>query len=76
MSWEVEFRGEAANALLKTISVYLVQRNVYARHASIVNSSGTGKSRMVDQLGKIIITVPMCLRDPKSAGLIYHRSLG
>ena len=31
---------------------------------------------MVDELGKTIVTVPMCLRDPKSSGLIYHRSLG
>ena len=31
---------------------------------------------MVDQLGKIIITVPICLRGPQSSGLIYHRSLG
>jgi hypothetical protein len=41
-----------------------------------VNSSGTGKSRMVDELGKTIITVPMCLRDPQSSGLVYHRPLG
>ncbi len=29
------------------------------RLTTIVNSSGTGKSRMVDQLGKEIITVPI-----------------
>ena len=74
-SWfDLDFRGDAAKALLKTISVYLVQQKVYAQHAVIVNSSGTGKSRMVDELAKTIITVPMCLRGPKSSGWIYYCS--
>jgi len=73
--WKAAFKGQAAKVLLETILVYLVKENIYARHANIVHSSGTGKSRMVDELGKTVITVPMCLRDPKSSGLIYNRSL-
>ncbi|KAM6503962.1 hypothetical protein JOM56_000905 [Amanita muscaria] len=63
-AWETDFKGNAAEVLLTTISNYLKKErgNVYARHASIVNSSGTGKSRMVDQMALEIITVPMCLR--------------
>ncbi|KAI0260662.1 hypothetical protein BC834DRAFT_534129 [Gloeopeniophorella convolvens] len=68
-SWECDYRGDAARVLLITISDYLVVgRGVYFQHANIVNSSGTGKSRMVDELSKTIITVPMCLRDPASTG--------
>jgi len=35
-----------------------------------LNSSGTGKSRLVDEVSKSIITVPMCLRPEGSHGLI------
>jgi hypothetical protein len=48
---------------METIADYLSKdRSPYARLTTIVNSSGTGKSRMVDQLGTEVITVPMCLR--------------
>jgi hypothetical protein len=55
--------------LLQTISSYLdKKKSSYSRQAAIVNSSGTGKSRMVDQLAMQIITVPMCLRSDPSTG--------
>jgi hypothetical protein len=60
-AWKEEFKGNAAETLLDMISVYLAQRNVYSYHANILNSSGTGKSRLVDELAKTIITVPICL---------------
>ncbi|KAI0245004.1 hypothetical protein BJV78DRAFT_1270708, partial [Lactifluus subvellereus] len=48
-AWSSTFKGDAANVLLATISNYLdKQRDPYTRQTSIVNSSGTGKSRMVD----------------------------
>ncbi|KAI0259430.1 hypothetical protein BC834DRAFT_974310 [Gloeopeniophorella convolvens] len=59
----------ATDVLLAIISDYLkTKRNNYAPLASIINSSGTGKSRMVDELAKTIISVPMCLRDAGSKG--------
>jgi hypothetical protein len=68
-AWKFTFKGDGANVLLTTISNYLdKQRNPYARHSSIINSSGTGKSRMVDELATKIITVPMCLREDGSQG--------
>ncbi|KAM6489485.1 hypothetical protein JOM56_015042 [Amanita muscaria] len=69
-AWESEFKGDAADVLLTTVSDYLnnERKGVYARHASTINSSGTGKSRMVDQIGMEIITVPMCLRQDGSKG--------
>ncbi|KAF8333428.1 uncharacterized protein EI90DRAFT_3051997, partial [Cantharellus anzutake] len=63
LAWNSTFQGGIANVLLESIADYLSKdRTSYVRLTSIVNSSGTGKSRMVDQLGKEIITVPMCLR--------------
>ncbi|KAF8492177.1 hypothetical protein F5888DRAFT_1806903 [Russula emetica] len=68
-AWQRVFRGEAATVLLLTISSYLdKKRDPYSRQATIVNSSGTGKSRMVDQLATKIITVPVCLRPDPSTG--------
>jgi hypothetical protein len=66
LAWDSEFKGDLTSVLLDTIADYLSRdRNAYARVTTIVNSSGTGKSRMVDQLGKQIITVPMCLRQTR-----------
>lgn len=68
-AWQRAFKGEAAEVLLLTISSYLdKKRDPYSRQATIVNSSGTGKSRMVDQLATRIITVPMCLRPDPNTG--------
>ena len=68
-AWVHTFKGDTATVLLQTISSYLDKgRGSYARQATIVNSSGTGKSRMVDELATKIITVPMCLRSEPSSG--------
>ncbi len=74
-AWKGEFKGNAAEALLDTIAVYLALDGVYSYHANILNSSGTGKSRLVDELSKSIITVPICLRPEGSHGLIRIGSL-
>jgi hypothetical protein len=68
-AWISTFRGNAHLVLLETIADLLDRnRNPYARLTNIINSSGTGKSRTVDQLGKKIITVPMCLRSESTEG--------
>ena len=72
VAWRSKFKGESVDRLLKTISDYLDEkRDCYARLSTIVNSSGTGKSRMVDQLSMQIITVPMCLRTQGGRGLSH-----
>ena len=43
---------------------------VYAHYAAIVQSSGMGKSRTVDELGKQHFSIPMNLRDATSTGAI------
>ncbi|KAI0299888.1 hypothetical protein BC826DRAFT_716613 [Russula brevipes] len=68
-AWGNQFKGDAADVLLRTISDFLnKQRRVYARGTWIINSSGTGKSRMVDQVAMTIITIPMCLRAARTQG--------
>ncbi|KAI0257920.1 hypothetical protein BC834DRAFT_848155 [Gloeopeniophorella convolvens] len=70
-SWDLPYQGNAARVLLDIISDYLKKRRVtYDPLASIINASGTGKSRMVDELAKTIISVPMCLRDAGSKGVL------
>jgi hypothetical protein len=53
-TWQREFKGEAATTLLQTISSYLDSKtDPYARQATIINSSGTGKllAQFVDPRG-------------------------
>ncbi|TFK53306.1 hypothetical protein OE88DRAFT_1733256 [Heliocybe sulcata] len=68
-SWNREFKGAAVDVLLKTLSSFMDRgRDPYARYATFVNSSGTGKSRIVDELGKRVVVVPMCLRQGGTYG--------
>jgi hypothetical protein len=65
-AWDAPFKGVTADLLLESIPMYLKEGR--RLHANIVNSSGTGKSRMVDEVAKKIITVPMCLRENGDRG--------
>jgi hypothetical protein len=40
----------------------------YSNYLPIVQSSGTGKSRMVDELAGEIFTIPLNLREPNTSG--------
>lgn len=75
-AWNSDFKGDAANALINIITDLLSPTNqAYARAMYIINSSGTGKSRMVDEISRTIITVPMCLRRRGSQGATIHPCL-
>ncbi|KIM77883.1 hypothetical protein PILCRDRAFT_604604 [Piloderma croceum F 1598] len=51
---------------------------IYARAISILQSSGTGKSRLLTEVGKQTFTLPICLRNPNDPGYppsdaaVYH----
>ena len=63
------FKGDGIHLLIETIANYLDKKwDVYTRHASIVNSSRIGKSHIMDQMAKEIITVPICLRNDETEG--------
>ncbi|KAJ2969382.1 hypothetical protein NUW54_g12977 [Trametes sanguinea] len=60
-AWQEPYK-HTGNMLERVLSVYMKDTsNHYARDASITQSSGTGKSRMVDELAKQIFCIPMSL---------------
>ncbi|TDL22981.1 hypothetical protein BD410DRAFT_828046 [Rickenella mellea] len=64
-AWECEFKGESHKLLHRAISEMNLQRTgkTYANFVPIVQSSGMGKSRAVDELGKLVFSVPFNLRN-------------
>ena len=49
----------------------LDKNNVYALYCSIIQSSGMGKSRLLDQLSKTYFMIPINLRNASADGLSY-----
>ncbi|PBK71265.1 hypothetical protein ARMSODRAFT_1003086 [Armillaria solidipes] len=71
MSWSREFQGSGVKALEQHIWHYLVVKSVpypYTAFMSITQSSGMGKSRLIDEFSKIHFVIPLNLRDPSSTG--------
>ncbi|KAH8116519.1 hypothetical protein DFH11DRAFT_1876339 [Phellopilus nigrolimitatus] len=69
--WNREFVGTVDEALWVHIKECLYERSLnkkYANLCPIIQSSGTGKSRAVDQLGRMHFILPICLRDPETTG--------
>ncbi|KAK2464489.1 hypothetical protein APHAL10511_003468 [Amanita phalloides] len=70
-SWEHPFQGSAAIGLWEHITTHYKHSDnieVYAPFASIVQSSGMGKSRTVDELAKDHFIIPINLRGARSTG--------
>ncbi|KIL67286.1 hypothetical protein M378DRAFT_9526 [Amanita muscaria Koide BX008] len=68
-SWERPYVGQAAEALWTHIrSHYNTNKQIYEHSCSVVQSSGMGKSRTVDELGKKCFSIPINLRDAQSTG--------
>ena len=69
LSWGHPYKGSAHRALWGHIKTYATSKDYYAPYCSIVQSSGTGKSRCIDELGKEHLVVPMSLRRPGTRGV-------
>ncbi|KAJ2927619.1 hypothetical protein H1R20_g9470, partial [Candolleomyces eurysporus] len=68
-SWKVDYIGKVAEALWTYLAgLDASVTNPYARYASIVQSSGTGKSRAVDEMSKTHFVIPINLRAPPTTG--------
>ncbi|KAJ2930791.1 hypothetical protein H1R20_g6301, partial [Candolleomyces eurysporus] len=68
-SWKVDYIGKGAEALWTYLAgLDASVTNLYARYASIVQSSGTGKSRAVDEMSKTRFVIPINLRAPRTTG--------
>jgi hypothetical protein len=82
-AWEGTYVGSAHELLLANINKYLntdfkglSSRKAYWNQVAIVQSSGTGKSRMVHELSKLVFTIPLNLRAAikTSKGVFYVAS--
>ncbi|KAF8315993.1 uncharacterized protein EI90DRAFT_3021733 [Cantharellus anzutake] len=63
------FVGEDHNALLKTMDEYVLVKDVYNFSMSVVQSSGCGKSRLVDKAAKERFAFSLNLRETLSGHL-------
>ena len=68
-AWTTHYRGEAPEALWIRIKKAMNQPGRYARYLAIVQSSGTGKSRMIEELSKKHLVIPVNLRGSLDTGL-------
>jgi hypothetical protein len=68
-SWDHKFSGTSHELLREFMVKAMRYQNNSARYSAIVQSSGTGKSRMTDELAKTTFTIPMNLRDPDANGM-------
>ncbi|KAF8806794.1 hypothetical protein BYT27DRAFT_7233606 [Phlegmacium glaucopus] len=67
LSWDEAYIGEAHEVLYETITSQIQSEpQAYARYQAIVQSSGMGKSRMVDELSKQHLVIPINLRNEGS----------
>ncbi|KIL57882.1 hypothetical protein M378DRAFT_357000 [Amanita muscaria Koide BX008] len=64
LSWKSPFIGKAHKALYATISNVCTNsaRHIYARFLDVIQSSGMGKSRMIDELSKEHFVIPINVR--------------
>ncbi|KAE9389923.1 hypothetical protein BT96DRAFT_1024834 [Gymnopus androsaceus JB14] len=65
-SWTRDFVGSAHEALKQHILQY--NRYSYSPHCAIVQSTGTGKSRTLDEFSKYNFVIPLNLRKPTVKG--------
>jgi len=74
-AWEEEYVGEGANLLWADIQECFkevpldLNRHFYAKYCAIVQSSGMGKSRTVDEMSKFHFVIPVNLREHDSTGM-------
>ena len=77
-SWEQPFVGTAAKALWIHIKDHFRRHPsgppVYAHYAAVVQSSGMGKSRTVDEMGREHFVIPINIRHPESRGMSITHS--
>jgi hypothetical protein len=69
MSWDAPYIGKAVRALKKHVVEERGKAGAYAPFCSIVQSSGMGKSRLVDELSKQHFLIPVNLREAGAGGM-------
>jgi hypothetical protein len=82
-SWNAEFIDEGPLDGLKSHIAHQLSKKsvgkIYAHYCSIVQSSGMGKSRLLDEFSKCFFLIPINLRPTNSEGtsyLLFHVMAG
>ncbi|KZT00605.1 uncharacterized protein LAESUDRAFT_816421 [Laetiporus sulphureus 93-53] len=73
-AWSRTFYGTAHQTLYNSIermNSSRVPEQLYSNYVSIVQSSGTGKSRTVDEMARLVFTFPFNLRAEGDSGYAY-----
>ncbi|KAF5373422.1 hypothetical protein D9615_009451 [Tricholomella constricta] len=65
-AWRGDYLGDHHRLLLSNIDAILPTEDPYSNQITIVQSSGTGKSRMVHEQAKLVFTIPFNLRGEDS----------
>ncbi|KAF8340891.1 hypothetical protein F5887DRAFT_1225901 [Amanita rubescens] len=60
-AWETRYQGSHPQLLFNNICNMKNRQNQYSNQVAVIQSSGTGKSRMVDELAKLVFTIPFNL---------------
>ncbi|KAF8554216.1 hypothetical protein OG21DRAFT_1509127 [Imleria badia] len=68
LGWEENYVGGAADALWAHIQTWSNERYFYPKYSAIVQSSGMGKSRTVDEMSKSHLVIPVNIQQPESSG--------
>ena len=71
-AWLHPYQGDYASLLRKTISDYMKDDNVCSRFTVFVQSSGMGKSRMVDEMARKVLVIPVCLSEADCMYFLHH----
>jgi hypothetical protein len=62
-AWNDEYCGDYHRLLFQNINALELPIKPYSNQIAIIQSSGTGKSRMVHEQANIVFTLPFNLRD-------------
>ncbi|KAG5635660.1 hypothetical protein H0H81_010496 [Sphagnurus paluster] len=63
MSWKCEFVGGATTALVAHVRKHYKKSAINGNFLTIMQSSGMGKSRLLDEISKSAFTIPVSLRE-------------
>lgn len=70
-AWNEPMAGTSVTYLIQVLQRYnehvsTHQRGYYARLTSLCQSSGTGKSRVMQEVARKIVCIPICLASPRT----------
>ena len=67
-SWNEQYVGQAWKVLERKVHDAMQEELEYVRFFNVMQSSGMGKSRLVDEYSKHHIVIPLCLREDDETG--------